>query len=188
MTIDGPAGAGKSTVARALATRLGFRALDTGAMYRAVALEALETGRPAAEVAAAGAWRVHLSDPRIRSEAVDEAVGAVAADPAVREALHVHQRAFLAEGDAVAEGRDIGNVVWPEAELKVWLDADPALRVRRRAAEGGEERGALALERDRRDAAQSVPAPDAVVVWTDDLDVDGVVAAIVTLVEERRHG
>ncbi len=188
VTIDGPAGAGKSTVARALAARLGFRVLDTGAMYRAVALEQLLEGGDRVAIAAGDAWHRHLDDAAIRTPAIDEAVGAVAGDPAVRAALHAHQRAFLADGRAVAEGRDIGNVVWPDAELKVWLDADPAVRAGRRSEEAGAERGALALERDRRDAAQTVAAPDAVVIRTDALTVDGVVEAIVRLVEERRNG
>ena len=186
VTIDGPAGAGKSTVARALAARLGYRHLDTGAMYRAVTLVTLERGGDPAAVAAGDEWRRHLTDPAIRSHEVDEHVSTVARRPAVREALRHAQRAFLAEGDAVAEGRDIGEVVWPQAELKVWLDADPEVRAARRAGErGSAEAGAAALERDRRDAEQTRVPSDAVVVDTTHLDVEGVVDRIVALVTRR---
>ena len=185
ITIDGPAGAGKSTVSRALATRLGYRYLDTGAMYRAVTLVALETGEDPVAVAQGGAWQARVLDPEIRSDRVDGAVSGVSSQPAVREALRGAQRAFLADGDAVAEGRDIGSVVWPQAELKVWLDASPEERRRRRAAERGEEAGETALERDRRDAAQMIVPDDSVRVDTEGLDVDQVIDAIVRLVEER---
>ena len=100
----------------------------------------------------------------------------------MREALHRAQRAFLAEGDAVGEGRDVGAVVWPEAELKIWLDAAPEVRARRRVDELGDAAAAEALaERDRRDAAQTVRASDAVVIDSTDLDLDAVVARIVAL-------
>ena len=105
ITIDGPAGAGKSTVSRALATRLGYRYLDTGAMYRAVALVALETGDDPVQVAQSDGWTTRLLDPALRSDAVDAAVSGVACLPEVREALRGAQRDFLAAGDAVAEGR-----------------------------------------------------------------------------------
>jgi cytidylate kinase len=185
VTIDGPAGAGKSTVARALAARLGYRYLDTGAMYRAVTLVVLETGGDPVAVAQAGAWTARLDDPAIRSDAVDGAVSGVSSLPAVREALRTEQRAFLARGDAVAEGRDIGSVVWPQAELKVWLDASPEERRRRRAAERGEQAGEAALERDRQDAAQTIVPEGSVRVDTEGLAVDAVVEAVVRLVEER---
>ena len=106
-------------------------------------------------------------------------MSAVAQAPAVRQAMREAQRAFLAEGDAVAEGRDIGDVVWPQAELKVWLDADPSIRARRR---GTDE----ALERDRRDQAQTRLAQDAVRVDTSQLTIGQVVEELVRLVEERR--
>ena len=186
ITIDGPAGAGKSTVARALAERLGYRYLDTGAMYRAVTLVALETGDEPVAVARTDAWMAHLADPDLRSDAVDAAVSSVSRLPAVREALREAQRAFLAEGDAVAEGRDIGSVVWPQAELKVWLDASPEERRRRRAAERGEEAGAAALERDRQDAAQMIVPEGSARVDTGGLAVGEVIDAIVALAEERR--
>ncbi len=185
ITIDGPAGAGKSTVSRALATRLGYRYLDTGALYRAVTLVALETGQEPLAVAEAGAWRERLLDPALRSDAVDAAVSGVSCRPEIRDALRGAQREFLAAGDAVAEGRDIGSVVWPQAELKVWLDASPEERRRRRAAERGEEAGETALERDRLDAAQMIVPPDSVRVETDGLAVDEVIEAIVQLAEER---
>jgi cytidylate kinase len=173
VTIDGPAGAGKSTVAKALARRLGYRLLDTGAMYRAVTLEVLRTGADPEDVARGEAWRAHLDDPALRSPDVNASVSDVAARPAVREALRAAQRAFLAGGDAVAEGRDIGAVVWPDAELKVWLDADPAVRVRRRGGEGAD-----ALERDRRDAAQTIVPDGSFVVDTSGLSIAEVVERI----------
>ena len=129
IAIDGPAGAGKSTVARAVATELGYRYLDTGAMYRAVALAAIRAGVGCDDVDAlaslAGVAATLSHDPELRSPQVDRSVSLVARHQPVREALHRAQRAYLAEGDAVAEGRDVGAVVWPEAELKIWLDAAP---------------------------------------------------------------
>ena len=185
ITIDGPAGAGKSTVSRALASRLGYRYLDTGAMYRAVTLVSLETGEDPLVVAAGDVWATRVLDPALRSDAVDAAVSSVSCLPEVREALRGAQRDFLAQGDAVAEGRDIGSVVWPQAELKVWLDASPDERRRRRAAERGEEAGETALERDRKDAAQMIVPDDSVRVDTEGLAIDEVIEAIVQLVEER---
>ena len=185
VTIDGPAGAGKSTVSRALATRLGYRYLDTGAMYRAVTVVALETGDDPIRVAQGDAWTARLLDPALRSDAVDAAVSGVSCLPEVRDALRGAQRAFLSDGDAVAEGRDIGSVVWPQAELKVWLDASPDERRRRRAAERGDEAGETALERDRKDAAQMIVPDDSVRVDTEGLSIDQVIEAIVQLVEER---
>jgi cytidylate kinase len=185
ITIDGPAGAGKSTVSRALATRLGYRYLDTGAMYRAVTLVALESGDDPIAVAQGHAWSEHLLDPALRSDAVDSAVSGVSCLPEVRDALRGAQRDFLAQGDAVAEGRDIGSVVWPQAELKVWLDASPDERRRRRAAERGDEAGETALERDRKDAAQMIVPDDSVRVDTEGLSIEQVIGAIVQLVEER---
>ena len=187
IAIDGPAGAGKSTVARAVADALGYRYLDTGAMYRAVALAALRTGvdtDDADELAGlAGLAATMSGDPELRSPQVERRVSLVARHRLVREALHRAQRAFLAEGDAVAEGRDVGAVVWPEAELKIWLDAEPAVRARRRVEElGGNAAAAAALaERDQRDAAQTVHAPDAVVIDSTELELEAVVARIVAL-------
>ncbi len=178
VTIDGPAGAGKSTVARRLAQRIGYRYLDTGAMYRAVTLCVLLDGADPVEAASSGAWRVYEGDSRLRSREVDAAVSAVAQNPVVRQAMREAQRSFLALGDAVAEGRDIGEVVWPQAELKVWLDAAPEIRARRRGTEH-------ALVRDRADSAQTKVADDAVRVDTSQLSIEAVVTDLARLVEER---
>jgi cytidylate kinase len=186
IAIDGPAGAGKSTVARAVATALGYRYLDTGAMYRAVALAALRTGVATDDVDAlaglAGLAATMSDDPELRSPQVDLRVSLVARHRPVRDALHRAQRAYLAEGDAVAEGRDVGAVVWPEAELKIWLDAEPGVRARRRVQEQGDASAAAALaERDQRDSAQTVRAPDAVVIDSTELASAVVVERIVSL-------
>jgi CMP/dCMP kinase len=202
IAIDGPAGAGKSTVARAVARELGFTYLDTGAMYRAVGLAAAETGDAPGEVAA----RIELEmgdrvlmDGRdvteaIREPGVSAAASRVAADPSVRSALVAKQQAIMAEGDWVAEGRDIATVVAPDAAVKVFLTADAAERARRRAAEiGGDPEEILhaLVERDRRDASDDrsihEPAPDAVPVDTTGLTLDEVVEQIVTLVVEARE-
>lgn len=207
IAIDGPAGAGKSSVARALAVRLGFRYLDTGAMYRALAWLALER-RVALddEEALEALARTHpvtfgdgqsvAVDGRdvtdaIREPRIDAAVPVVARHPAVREVMRVRQRALGERGDSVIEGRDIGVVVAPHAELKVWLVADPAVRVARRHAErNGIEHEELASElrrRDERDAANTHRAPDAVEVDTTSATLAEVVDLIAALVEERRR-
>jgi cytidylate kinase len=203
IAIDGPAGAGKSSVARAVARELGFTYLDTGAMYRAVALAAMENGEPAADVAKRVDIQVGarvLLDGRdvtdeIRTPAVSEAASRVAADAGVRAALVARQQALLREGDWVAEGRDIATVVAPGAEVKVFITADPAERAARRAAELGADPAQVAREqalRDERDAteARSVhePAPDAVPVDTTGLTLDEVVHQVVTLATEARVG
>ena len=185
ITIDGPAGAGKSTVSKALAERLKYRYLDTGAMYRAVTLVAYESGEDPIVVAGATDWMSRLLDPALRSAEVDAGVAAVARLPEVRALLRAQQRLSLALGDTVAEGRDIGSVVWPDAELKVWLDALPEERRRRRAAERGEQAGVVALERDRHDAAQMIVPPDSVRIETDGLSVEQTVNSIVAMVRER---
>ena len=202
IAIDGPAGAGKSTVARAAAERLGFTYLDTGAMYRAVAAAAAADGSDAAAIARAA--RLELGErvtldgedvtDRIREPWVAEAASRVSSDPAVREALVEQQRRLLADGDWVAEGRDIGTVVAPAAEVKVFLTADPVERARRRAAELGTDHEvvlreqALRDERDRnRDVAPLVAAPDAVPVDTTGLTLDEVVEQIVTLAVEAKE-
>jgi CMP/dCMP kinase len=202
IAIDGPAGAGKSSVARAVARELGFTYLDTGAMYRAVALAAMEDGEPAADVARRVEIEVAdrvLLDGRdvtaeIRTPAVSEAASRVAADPGVRAALVARQRALLEEGDWVAEGRDIGTVVAPDAEVKVFLTADAAERAARRAAELGADPGQVAREqalRDERDATEDrsvhEPAPDAVPVDTTGLTLEEVVGQVVVLATEARE-
>jgi cytidylate kinase len=205
VAIDGPAGSGKSTVARALAERLGFRYLDTGAMYRALtwlALRdgvALEDGEALARLsrehpvsfAADGGVEVAGEDvsERIREAEIDRQVPVVARHPAVREIMRERQRALGSVGDVVIEGRDIGSVVAPAAEVKVFLVADPAERARRRGAERpDEDTEALAADlraRDERDAVNTQPAHDAVLLDTTELDIDEVVARIVELVETR---
>jgi CMP/dCMP kinase len=146
IAIDGPAGAGKSTVARGVAERLGFTYLDSGAMYRAAALAAMGRGDKT-PVEMAAAMNIELGErvlvdgtdvtDAIRSPTVSEAASSIATDPAVRQALAEKQRQLLATGDWVAEGRDIGTVVKPDAELKIFLTASPEERARRRAGELG---------------------------------------------------
>jgi len=202
IAIDGPAGAGKSTVARAVAERLGFTYLDTGAMYRCVALLVIEDGGEPARVAERAqidlGERV-LLDGRdvteaIRTRAVGEAASVVSADLGVRLALVRKQQAVLKEGDWVAEGRDIGTVVCPDAQVKVFLTASPEVRAQRRAAELGadpEEVLAEQTERDERDERRAhsplIAANDAVPVDTSELDLDAVVDQIETLVVEARE-
>ena len=186
VAIDGPAGAGKSTVARAAAGALGFTYLDSGAMYRCVAL--VWPRDPATLDIAFDGDRVLLDgedvSAAIRKPEISREASRLAADPAVREALVARQHALIASGDWVAEGRDIGTVVAPDAEVKVWLDADLAERARRRELPEGE-----VAERDERDASRDhspmVAAHDAVHVDTTGLSVDEVVRRIVALVRER---
>jgi cytidylate kinase len=191
IAIDGPAGAGKSTVARAVADALGYRYLDTGAMYRAVTLAALRAGVDSDDAAGlatlADLAATMTGDSELRSPEVERSVSLVARHRQVRDALHRAQRAFLAQGDAVAEGRDVGGVVWPEAELKVWLDAAPHVRARRRVEELGDASAAAALaERDERDSAQTVRAPEAVVIDSTELELDAVIACIVEMARKQR--
>jgi cytidylate kinase len=196
IAIDGPAGAGKSTVARAVARALGFAFLDSGAMYRAAALAALRGGDPTGVRVELGE-RVLLDGEdvteAIRTPEVTEMASKVSADPAVRDALVALQRELIAAGDHVAEGRDIGTVVWPGAELKVFLTATPEERARRRADQLGADAASILAEqsiRDERDRTRQhsplQPAPDAVELDTTDLALDEVVARIVALTEERR--
>ena len=202
IAIDGPAGAGKSTVARAAAQRLGFTYLDTGAMYRAVACRAESAGADPAEVARSARLelgeRVQLDGEdvteRIREPWVSEAASRVSADPAVREALVAQQRRILGHGDWVAEGRDIGTVVAPDADVKVFLTAAPEERARRRAAELGTDAGVVLREqamRDERDRSREhsplAPAVDAVPVDTTGLSLEEVVEQIVTLAVEAKE-
>ncbi len=201
IAIDGPAGAGKSSVARAVAAELGFTYLDSGSMYRSVALAALERGvEPALvanEVTVEVGERILLEgrdvSAAIRAPAVSEQASRAAADPAVRAAMVREQRRLLGEGDWVAEGRDIGTVVVPEAELKVFLIATPEERARRRAAELGADAATVLVEqgiRDQRDSTREhsplAPARDAVVLDTTGMSFDQVVQRVVELVDERR--
>ena len=204
VAIDGPAGAGKSTVARRLAERLGFRYLDTGAMYRALTWLALlrevslEDEPKLAELARAypvqfGAGDVSIAGndvtKEIREPRIDRVVSTVARHPGVREAMRERQRELAREGSAVVEGRDIGTVVAPDADVKVYLVANAEERARRRIADRpGIGADALATDlrlRDERDAAQMQPAEDAELIDTTDLDVDAVVERIEELVRAR---
>jgi cytidylate kinase len=197
IAIDGPAGAGKSTVARAPAPRLSFTYLDSGAMYRCVALRSLASPDAPLPRLAEGA-RIELGErvlldgrdvsAEIRSPEVSEAASRVAADPGVRTVLVASQRALIAGGDWVAEGRDIGTVVAPGAELKVFLTASPAERARRRAAELGADAGTVLAEqalRDERDTTREhsplAAAPGAVVLDTSGLSIEDVVERIAAL-------
>jgi len=202
IAIDGPAGAGKSTVARAVAAALGMHYLDSGAMYRCVALLALrEPGADAgslarrARIEADGA-RVLLDGEdvaaAIRAPAVSAAASRVAAEPAVRAALVAKQRAILGSGDWVCEGRDIGTVVAPGAELKIYLTADAAERARRRARELGAALRATHEELSDRDARDSArphsplrAAADAVVIDATELSAREVTDRVVALARER---
>ena len=204
VAIDGPAGAGKSTVARRLAERLGFRYLDTGAMYRAVTWLALERGIAPEDGAALGRLArdhpVEIEETRvaidstdvtdaIRRAEIDRTVPAVARHPEVRRIMRRRQRELADLGDAVIEGRDIGTVVAPDADVKVYLNADPETRARRRQAERPDIGGdALATDlrlRDESDAARMQPADDAERIDTTYLDVEDVVARIERLVRAR---
>ena len=186
VAIDGPAGAGKSTVARAVARALGFIYLDSGALYRAVALSGASD--PSDLDIRLEGDRVLLDgedvSEAIRTPEISQEASRRAADPTVRAALLDKQRALIASGDWVAEGRDIGTVVAPDAELKVWLTADEDERARRRGVPVDEVR-----ERDQRDAGREhspmVAAPDAVEVDTTGLGIDDVVERIVALVGAR---
>jgi cytidylate kinase len=218
VAIDGPAGSGKSTVAREVARRLGFTYLDSGAMYRAVTLGALDDGADLGDGTALGALARRLDidlrrrdddnaqvivDGRDVSEAIREprvtgASSTVAAHPQVREALLAKQRALMAAGDYVVEGRDIGTVVAPDAPVKAFLTADPEERARRRAAEL-ERRGlsidrdevrAAIVQRDKLDSTRSAAplrrAEDAELIDTTGLDAGQVADRIVELVDRAR--
>ena len=200
VAIDGPAGAGKSTVARAVAQALGFTYLDTGAMYRCVALARLrdpQADAAALEIALADSVKLNGEDvgEEIRSPAVTELASEVAAEPEVRAAMALRQQAMLASGDWVAEGRDIGTVIAPQAELKIFLTADSTERARRRAEQTGrplDEVLAEQQQRDRRDGERElsplVAAADAVQLDTTALSADEAIAEIVELATQRSGG
>jgi len=205
VAIDGPAGAGKSTVARRLAERLGFRYLDTGAMYRAVTWLAMQRGIDLSQGSRLGelatdnpvefddAGRVFIAGTdvtaSIRKSNIDRQVPVVARHPEVRTVMRERQRELGEHGDVVIEGRDIGTVVAPNAEVKVYLNADASTRAQRRQAErpdiGGDALATDLRVRDQSDAARMRPADDAEQIDTTELEVDDVVARIEQLVHER---
>lgn len=216
IAIDGPSGAGKGTVARAVAHRLGYRYVDTGAMYRAVAWKALRAGvdldsepavvalvRDAVIELEEGRVRIdgHDVTEAIRTPEIDAATTRVARLPGVRAELVARQRALGADGGVVMEGRDIGTVVFPGADVKIFLDASPEERARRRARDpahqysrrGAVEEVAAALEaRDRQDRTRPVSplavAADAVQIDTTGLRVEEVVERVMAVVEARLEG
>lgn len=207
IAIDGPAGAGKSTVARALASELGFTYLDSGAMYRSLALAALRAGADTADGPGLGEiareLEIGFADGRvelggedvteaIRAPEVSAAASEVSIHPQVRDAMVGRQRELIGRGRYVAEGRDIGTVVSPDAPLKVFLTAAPSERARRRASETGADPATVAAaqaERDTRDEAREHgalrPADDAVELDTTGLDVADVVERIAQLARAR---
>ena len=211
VAIDGPSGAGKGTVARAVAARLEYRHVDTGAMYRAVAWKALHDGVDPADEAAVAPIAEHASfdleqgrvaidghdvASAIRTPEIDLAATAVARHPAVRRVLVARQRTYGAGGGVVMEGRDIGTVVFPDADVKIYLDASPDERARRRAADPAHASSkgaqladvATALaERDKSDSTRAASplaiAPDAVVIDTTGLAVSDVIDRVIALID-----
>jgi cytidylate kinase len=206
VTIDGPAGAGKSTVARMLAERLGFRYLDTGAMYRALTWLAMKEGMDLGDGDKLGILaREHPVDldqtgrvsiagadvtTSIRTARIDKMVPVVARHPRVREVMRERQRRLAEQADSVMEGRDIGTIVVPNAEVKVYLVADAEVRAARRRAERPDVgSGALdtdLFKRDKQDAERMVAADDSVEIDTTELQVEDVVDRIEALVRARQ--
>jgi CMP/dCMP kinase len=214
IAIDGPSGAGKGTVARAIAQALGYRHVDSGAMYRAVGWKALRDGIPIDDEAALEALaersRIVVTDSRIaidetdvtreiRTPAIDRAAASVARLPRVRSVLVRQQREFGAGGGIVMEGRDIGTVVFPGADVKIYLDAAPEERARRRASDPAHaglpaavsDVARMLTERDRSDSTRTASplyaAHDAVVVDTTDKNIESVVAEVLEVVRRRSH-
>ena len=205
VAIDGPAGAGKSTVARLLAERLGFRYLDTGAMYRALTWLAMREGLPLADGGPLGdlarknpvvfdeVGRVFISGcdvtSAIRQSRIDRMVPVVARHHQVREVMRARQRELAAQGNAVIEGRDIGTVVAPDAEVKIYLQADPEVRAARRQAErpdiGADALATDLRTRDESDRVRMQPAEDAELIDTTGLEVEDVVKRIEELIRAR---
>jgi cytidylate kinase len=213
VAIDGPSGAGKGTVARVVASRLGYRHIDTGAMYRAVAWKALHERLDLADEAAIAALadravfdveggRIRIDGDEvasaIRTPEMDKASAAVARHPDVRRTLVARQRSYGEGGGVVMEGRDIGTVVFPDADLKVYLDASPEERARRRAADPAHtaakgaqlsEVATALAERDKSDSTRAVSplavAPDAVIIDTTGVPVDRVVEQVLALIDNR---
>src|SRR6266852_5352297 len=215
IAIDGPSGAGKGTVARAVAAELGYRHVDSGAMYRAVGWKALRDGVPLDDEAAvatlAAQSRIEVTDPRvaiddadvtrqIRTPEIDRAAAAVARLPRVRSVLVARQRQLGAGGAIVMEGRDIGTVVFPNADVKVYLDASPDERARRRANDAAHtgvpaavsEVATLLTQRDELDRTRAASplyaAPDAYVVDTTGKSVDDVVREVMVVVRQKGLG
>jgi CMP/dCMP kinase len=212
IAIDGPSGAGKGTVARAVASQLGYRHVDSGAMYRAVGWKALRNGVPLDDDAAvarlAEASVIHVGPDRvivdgddvtraIRTPDIDRAAAAVARLPQVRLVLVARQRELGENGGIVMEGRDIGTVVFPHADVKIYLDASADERARRRAADPAHSGGPTAVaevatlltERDRLDSTRTTSplyaAADAIVVDTTGKSIDAVVAEVLRVIDQR---
>ncbi len=203
VAIDGPAGSGKSSVARALADKVGFAYLDSGAMYRAVALSLVErpgnAGERARDVKIELGSKVKLDgrdvSSAIRTPEVSEAASRIATDPRVRAALVAKQREMMKRGDWVGEGRDVGTVVAPEAELKIYLTASPEERARRRALDLGADWRTVLRDQTLRDQQDEQrehsplrAAPDAIELDSTDRTLEDVVSQIAGLVRERRAG